>query len=132
MSENKIKVVTYLRVASFADKDILSKENEMNRLLETHKGEWDIVAQYEDIGCSGRKFEREGLLRLFERLDAVDMVVTISSDMIAKDVLVYKDIYQKIESKNCVLYIRDVHHNNVPKKKLGKLDVFQKVACSFA
>ena len=132
MEENNIKVVTYLRVGSCINNDISRKENEMYRLIDSHKDDWDVIAQFEDLGCSGRKFEREGLSRLFETLDDVDMVVTISSDMIARDVLVYKDIYQKIESKKCSLYIRDVHRNNVPKKKSFNIDLFSKVACAYS
>ena len=131
MKENKIKVVTYLRVGSCNDNDIVRKENEMYKLIDAHKDDWDVIAQFEDIGCSGRKFEREGLSKLFETLDDVDMVVTISSEMIARDVLVYKDIYQKIESKKCALYIRDVHRNNIPKKKSLNFDLFSKVAYAY-
>ena len=126
MKNNKIKVVTYIRVASNNEKDIISKEIEMNNLVSLHKKDWEIVAQFEDIGCSGRKFEREGLSRLFEKLDDVDMVVTINPAMIARDVLVYKDIYQKIESKKCALYIRDVHRDNIPKKAFN-LNMFSKL-----
>ena len=46
--------------------------------------------------------------------------------MIAKDVVVYKDIYQKIESKKCALYIRDVHRDNIPKKAFN-LNMFPKL-----
>ena len=99
MKNDKIKVVTYLRVASNNDKELANKENEMMKLIDKHENDWVVVAQYEDIGCSGRKFDREGLSNLFEKLDDVDMVVTLSPQMIARDVLVYKDIYQKIESK---------------------------------
>lgn len=132
MKENKIKVVTYLRVSSCNSNDLSRNENEMYRLIDSHKDDWDVVAQFEDLGCSGRKFERDGLSQLFEKLDEVDMVVTINPAMIAKDVLVYKDIYQKIESKKCSLYIRDVHRNNVPKKKSFNIDLFSKVACAYS
>lgn len=131
MKNNKIKVVTYLRVASNNDKELVNKENEMMKLIDKHENDWVVVAQYEDIGCSGRKFDREGLSNLFEKLDDVDMVVTLSPQMIARDVLVYKDIYQKIESKKCTLYIRDVHHENVPKRAV-KLDLFPKSNAVFA
>ena len=103
----------------------------MMKLIDKHENDWVVVAQYEDIGCSGRKFDREGLSNLFEKLDDVDMVVTLSPQMIARDVLVYKDIYQKIESKKCTLYIRDVHHENVPKRAV-KLDLFPKSNAVFA
>ena len=126
MKENKIRVVTYLRVASNNENDVFNKELEMNKLIELHKNDWEIVAQFEDIGCSGRKFEREGLSQLFDKLDNVDMVVTINPAMIARDVLVYRDIYQKIESKNCALYIRDVHRENVPRRSFN-LDLFPKL-----
>ena len=132
MKENKIKVVTYLRSASKVEGDVLNKEIELSKLLEKHKDDWEVIAHFEDIGCSGRKFEREGLSKLFESLSEVDMVVTISPEMIARDVLVYKDIYQKIESKNCVLYIRDVHKNSIPKKKTLKFDVFPNIAYALA
>ena len=105
MENSKIKVVTYIRVASNNENDIRNKEMEMTNLIAMHENDWEIVAQFEDIGCSGRKFEREGLSQLFDKLDFVDLVVTINPAMIAKDVLVYKDIYQKIESKKCALYI---------------------------
>ena len=131
MKNDKIKVVTYLRVASNNDKELVNKENEMMKLIDKHENDWVVVAQYEDIGCSGRKFDREGLSNLFEKLDDVDMVVTISSEMIARDVLVYKDIYQKIESKKCALYIRDVHRNSIPKKKSLNFDLFAKVAYAY-
>lgn len=131
MKNDKIKVVTYLRVASNNEKDVISKEIEMNNLVSLHMKDWEIVAQFEDIGCSGRKFEREGLSQLFEKLDDVDMVVTLSPQMIARDVLVYKYIYQKIESKKCTLYIRDVHHENVPQRAV-KLDLFPKSNAVFA
>ena len=132
MKENKIKVVTYLRVGSCNDNDIARKENEMYKLIDAHKDDWDVIAQFEDLGCSGRKFEREGLSKLFETLNDVDMVVTISSEMIARDVLVYKDIYQKIESKKCALYIRDVHRNSIPKKKSLNFDLFSKLSVATA
>ena len=131
MKENKIRVVTYLRVASNNENDVFNKELEMNKLIEMHKNDWEIVAQFEDIGCSGRKFEREGLSQLFDKLDNVDMVVTISPAMIARDVLVYRDIYQKIESKKCALYIRDVHHDCMPKKFLN-LNLFPKLNAASA
>ena len=108
MKKIKIRVVTYLRTSSTNNKDVLNKEIEMNKLLEEHKEDWEVVAQFEDIGCGGRRLEREGLSNLFEKLDSVNMVVSLSSEMIAKDVLVYKDIYHKIISHNCSLYIRDV------------------------
>ncbi len=123
MKNTKIRVVTYLRTASVNNKDVLNKEIEMNKLLDDHKEDWEVVAQFEDIGCSGRRLEREGLSNLFEKLDSVDMVVSLSPEMIAKDVLVYKDIYQKIISNNCSLYIRDVHRGNIPKKKFINLDL---------
>lgn len=131
MKNNKIKVVTYLRIASNNEKELANKEIEMMNLISKHENDWEVVAQYEDIGCTGRKFERDGLSNLFEILDCVDMVVTISPQMIARDVLVYKEIYQKIESKKCALYIRDVHHENVP-KRVVKLDLFPKLNTVFA
>ena len=123
MKKTKIRVVTYLRTASANNKDVLNKEIEMNKLLEKHKDDWEVIDQFEDIGCNGRKLEREGLSNLFEKLDSVDLVVSLSSEMIAKDVLIYKDIYQKIISHNCSLYIRDVHRGNIPKKKFINLDL---------
>jgi len=123
MKKIKIRVVTYLRTSSTNNKDVLNKEIEMNKLLEEHKEDWEVVAQFEDIGCGGRRLEREGLSNLFEKLDSVNMVVSLSSEMIAKDVLVYKDIYHKIISHNCSLYIRDVHRSNIPKKKFKNLDL---------
>ena len=123
MKNTKLRVVTYLRTASANNKDVLNKEIEMNKLLEKHKDDWEVIGQFEDISCNGRKLEREGLSNLFEKLDSVDLVVSLSSEMIAKDVLIYKDIYQKIISHNCSLYIRDVHRCNVPKKKFINLDL---------
>lgn len=133
MKSNKIKVVTYLRVSSNNEKDIRDKELEMSKLVSKYENDWEIVAQFEDIGCNGRKLERVALSNLFDKLDCVDMVVTLSPKMIARDVLVYKDIYQKIESKKCALYIRDVHRENIPKKKFSSLDLpTTNVAYSFA
>ena len=126
MENSKIKVVTYIRVASNNENDIRNKEMEMTNLIAMHENDWEIVAQFEDIGCSGRKFERAGLSQLFDKLDLVDLVVTINPAMIARDVLVYRDIYQKIESKNCALYIRDVHRENVPRRTFN-LDLFPKL-----
>ena len=53
MKENKIKVVTYLRVGSYNSNDISRNENEMYRLIDSHKDDWDVIAQFEDLGCSG-------------------------------------------------------------------------------
>lgn len=118
MLKNKIRVVTYLRVGGKDQVTIFRRNEELRELLEKHKEDWEVVDNAFDYGISGRKENRPGLNHVLEMCNEnqVDMVVTINPAMIAKDVLVYKDVYQKIESKKCALYIRDLHRDNIPKK----------------
>ena len=128
MLKNKIRVVTYLRVGGKDQETIFRRNEELRKLLEKHKDDWEVVDNAFDYGISGRKENRPGLNHVLEMCNEnqVDMVVTINPAMIAKDVLVYKDIYQKIESKKCALYIRDVHRDNIPKKAFN-LNLFPKL-----
>ena len=78
-------------------------------MLSEHK-EWYIVDSAYDNGVSGRKFERPGLNRGLElcKEKEVDMVVTLDSSMLARDVLVYKQIYTTIRDCGMELYISEL------------------------
>ena len=119
MKEKKIKVVTYLRVACNEQASIFKKNEELRELLSEHK-EWDIVDLAYDYGVSGRKFERPGLNRVIElcKEKEVDMVVTLDSSMLARDVLVYKQIYTTIRDCGMELYINELKKmQNKPKNE---------------
>ena len=94
MLKNKIKVITYLRVGSKDQVTIFRKNEQLRELLEKHKDDWEIIDNAFDYGVSGRKENRPGLNYVLEMCNKnqVDMVVTLTPAMLARDVLLYKDI----------------------------------------
>ena len=111
MSDKKVKVVTYIRTKHNTPESVLSKEEEeLKELLERHKAEWDVVENVVDYGDGGRKYERAGLNRVIElcRNKEVNMVVTLNSEMLSRDVLVYKKIYKTFRCYNVELYINEL------------------------
>jgi len=118
MKEKKIKVVTYLRVAANEQASIFRKTEELRELLSEHD-DWEIVDQVYDYGVSGRKFERPGLNRVLElcKEKEVDMVVTLDSYMLARDVLVYKQIYTTVRDYGVELFISELKKKSKGQKK---------------
>lgn len=110
MSDKKVKVVTYIRTKYNTSESVLSKEEELKELLERHKAEWDVVENVVDYGDGGRKYERAGLNRVIElcRNKEVNMVVTLNSEMLSRDVLVYTKIYKTFRCYNVELYINEL------------------------
>ena len=110
MSDKKVKVVTYIRTKNNTPESVLSKEEELKELLERHKAEWEVVENVVDYGDGGRKYERAGLNRVIElcRNREVNMVVTLNSEMLSRDVLVYKKIYKTFRCYNVELYINEL------------------------
>lgn len=110
MKGKKIRVATYLRTASKEQGQIFNLNLELNDLIDEHKDEWEIVDRVFDYGISGRKFNRPGLQHLLELCEnkEIDMVVTLKSFMLARDVLIYQRIYKIMKDSETKLYIRAV------------------------
>lgn len=123
--KEKLRVVTYMRVASNNYDSIFNKELVLSDLVKSHQDEWNIVDRVFDYGISGRKYERPGLLHLIEmcKKGEVDLVVTLNSYMLARDVLVYKRIYQELAEAEVELYIDELHKSKYKDKKNFKVDV---------
>lgn len=113
MLNNKIRVITYIRVGSREQDAIYKKTEIMKALLDEHKDEWEIIDEAFDYGFSGRKDYRPALNYVLEmcKEKKVDMVVTLSPAMLARDVLLYKDIYTTIRNSKVELYIKDLKCN---------------------
>lgn len=129
MSKNKIRVITYLRVGSKEQATIFRRNEELRELLEIHKDDWEIVDSAFDYGISGRKENRPGLNHVLEMCNnnQVDMVVTLTPAMLARDVLLYKDIYASIRNSKVELYIDDLKKGSV--KTIALFDAIPKNAC---
>lgn len=110
MKKNKIKVATYIRVAGNDHASIFRKNEELKELLEAYNDEWEVVDNSFDYGVSGRKMNRPGLNHVLElcKTKEIDMVVTLESYMLARDVLLYKDIYNTIRNSGVELYISEL------------------------
>lgn len=126
--KEKIKVVTYLRVACGEQVAIFRKNEELRELLEQHKDEWEVVDTVFDYGMGGRKLDRPGLHHVLElcKDKQVDMVVTLQPYMIARDVLLYKNVYTTIRDCGVELFIdalkkqpKKAKPNNYPRNFLG-------------
>ena len=104
MLKNKIRVITYLRVGSKDQVTIFRKNEQLRELLEMHKDDWEIIDNAFDYGVSGRKENRLGLNYVLEMCNKnqVDMVVTLTPAMLARDVLLYKDIYTSIRNSEVI------------------------------
>ena len=113
MLKNKIRVITYLRVGSKDQVTIFRKNEQLRELLEMHKDDWEIIDNAFDYGVSGRKENRLGLNYVLEMCNKnqVDMVVTLTPAMLARDVLLYKDIYTSIRNSEVELYIDELKRN---------------------
>ena len=110
MSVKKEKIVTYIRTKNNTPESVLSKEEELKELLKRHEAEWDVVENVVDYRDGGRKYERAGLNRVIElcRNKEVNMVVTLNSEMLSRDVLVYTKIYKTLRCYNAELYINEL------------------------
>ena len=113
MLKNKIRVITYLRVGSKDQVTIFRKNEQLRELLEMHKDDWEIIDTAFDYGISGRKENRPGLNYVLGMCNKnqVDMVVTLTPAMLARDVLLYKDIYTSIRNSEVELYIDELKRN---------------------
>lgn len=129
MLKNKIRVITYLRVGSKEQATIFRRNEELRELLEMHKDDWEIVDNAFDYGISGRKGKRPGLNHVLEMCNnnQVDMVVTLTPAMLARDVLLYKEIYTKIRNSEVELYIDELK-KNAP-KPIVRFDAISKNVC---
>lgn len=129
MLKNKIRVITYLRVASKDQVTIFRKNEQLRELLEMHKDDWEIIDNSFDYGISGRKENRPGLNYVLEMCNKnqVDMVVTLTPAMLARDVLLYKDIYTSIRNSEVELYIDELKRN--APKPIVRFDAIPKNVC---
>lgn len=129
MLKNKIRVITYLRVGSKDQVTIFRKNEQLRELLEMHKDDWEIIDNAFDYGVSGRKENRLGLNYVLEMCNKnqVDMVVTLTPAMLARDVLLYKDIYTSIRNSEVELYIDELKRN--APKPIVRFDAIPKNVC---
>lgn len=129
MLKNKIRVITYLRVGSKDQVTIFRKNEQLRELLEMHKDDWEIIDNAFDYGVSGRKENRLGLNYVLEMCNKnqVDMVVTLTPSMLARDVLLYKDIYTSIRNSEVELYIDELKRN--APKPIVRFDAIPKNVC---
>ena len=129
MLKNKIRVITYLRVGSKDQVTIFRKNEQLRELLEKHKDDWEIIDNAFDYGVSGRKENRLGLNYVLEMCNKnqVDMVVTLTPAMLARDVLLYKDIYTSIRNSEVELYIDELKRN--APKPIVRFDAIPKNVC---
>ena len=129
MLKNKIRVITYLRVGSKDQVTIFRKNEQLRELLEMHKDDWEIIDNAFDYGVSGRKENRLGLNYVLEMCNKnqVDMVVTLTPAMLARDVLLYKDIYTSIRNSEVELYIDELKRN--APEPIVRFDAIPKNVC---
>lgn len=129
MLKNKIRVITYLRIGSKDQVTIFRKNEQLRELLEMHKDDWEIIDNAFDYGVSGRKENRPGLNYVLEMCNKnqVDMVVTLTPAMLARDVLLYKDIYTSIRNSEVELYIDELKRN--APKPIVRFDAIPKNVC---
>ena len=94
-----------------------------------HKDDWEIIDNAFDYGVSGRKENRPGLNYVLEMCNKnqVDMVVTLTPAMLARDVLLYKDIYTSIRNSEVELYIDELKRN--APKPIVRFDAIPKNVC---
>lgn len=90
-------MVGYIRTAQKKDKDeINEKMSILKEVFDKHKSEWDIVDVIVDNGYSGRNDNRPGLKKIVSGKVDCSLIVTLGQQMIARDVLLYKKIYQSL------------------------------------
>lgn len=124
MLKEKVRVVVYVRVGCKEQVTIFRKNEEIREVLEKHKDDWEVIDRAFDYGISGRKLERPGLNHVLEmcKEKQIDMVVTLDANMLARDVLVYKQVYTTIRDSGVELYIDELHKGKDEIKKSFPLD----------
>lgn len=99
------KVITYLRCATDEQDSILQKRKDLEKLINEHASEWDLVGSYEDIGVSGNAKERKGMSRLLNEIDKKDakLLITLSPSMISRDISLFQQIQEILNSNGVQL-----------------------------
>lgn len=104
--KEKIKVVGYIRSAQKEnDEEINKKISCLKDVFKEHEKDWDVVDILVDNGYSGRNADRPGLKKIMSSEMDYSILVTLGYHMIARDVLLYKKIYQDIYCSGRELYI---------------------------
>ena len=104
--KTKIKVVGYIRSAQKEnDEEINKKISCLKEVFNKHEKDWDVIDILVDNGYSGRSDDRPGLKKIMSGEMDYSILVTLGYHMIARDVLLYRKVYQLLNSSGKSLYI---------------------------